>query len=122
MLTNYFLSLTSSLTQANHEYDSELNKARDRLRGAETELKKPGIAAKEYANLEKALVATRQENSMFKDKIRLLEENSDKLRTELKGSRSNSLHLLTYIGYRHSRTILFSHVKQSRLLYNFKIN
>ncbi len=78
---------TSSLTQANHEYDSELNKARDRLRGAETELKKPGISAKEYANLEKALVATRQENSMFKDKIRLLEENSDKLRTELKGSR-----------------------------------
>ena len=56
------------------------------MKELETQYKKPVISAHDYANLEKALVAAKQENTTLKEKVKVLEQNLEKLREELKGT------------------------------------
>ena len=76
------------MTKLTHEYELEISKLREKAKLVAEFERRPQVSPVEFAKLERALVAMRNENASLQDKLSQSNETIEALRSDLKGAHS----------------------------------
>ena len=89
------------MTKLTHEYELEISKLREKTKLAAEFERRPQVSPVEFAKLERALVALKNENASLQDKLSQSNETIEALRSDLKGTHSASI----FIFFKQIKTI-----------------